>query len=161
MKSVTFIFDLDNTLLATDSLVERKSSDIYSIIEPDRDLQTLLAKLPNEKWIFTNGSKGHAETSLHKLGIAPYFSGIVDRNNPYNYMKPDPRFYKLMEDICNNDNIIFFDDLVENLEEAKRHGWVTVLILPTSKPTKNKKVDLHFTDIYSALYFFLVFQKKL
>ena len=99
MKSVAFIFDLDNTLLATDQLLERHRGDFHNSINPDYVLQKLLSKIPNEKWILTNGNRHHANTSLKKLGINSFFRGQVDRNS-CQYMKPDPYVYELLSKHC-------------------------------------------------------------
>ena len=158
MKSIVFIFDLDNTLLATNELSERHPGRLYDFIRPDYILQKLLLKIPNEKWILTNGNRQHANTSLKKLGIHKLFRGQVDRDS-CRYMKPDPYVYNLLSKHCKKEEKIFFDDMIENLEEAKRQGWITVLILPG--PRLNISfIDLHFPNIYEALYFFLLFQHK-
>jgi len=45
---------------------------------------------------------------------------------------------------------LFFDDLLDNLKTAKGLGWTTVWI--NERPsTKEKYVDLSFTNIYQAL----------
>ena len=158
MKSIVFIFDLDNTLLATNEIYEKHNGILHDFIYPDYILQKLLAKIPNEKWILTNGSREHAKISLKKLGINKFFKGQIDRNSS-EYMKPDPYIYRLLSKHCKKKDKIFFDDLVENLEEAKNQGWITVLIYPGPR-IEAPYIDLHFSNIYEALYFFLLFQRK-
>ena len=71
---------------------------------------------------------------------------IKPNRNSYNYVMRKIR-------PNNKDYLVFFDDRVENLEMAKRHGWVTVSINPKSR-NHHSFVDLSFPNIYRALNFF-------
>ncbi len=48
------------------------------LLQPNRELDALLASLPGEKVIFTNADRPHAERVLAQLGIRRHFSRIVD-----------------------------------------------------------------------------------
>ena len=46
------------------------------VIEPNPALDAAIARLPGRRFIFTNGSLGHAERVLAQLGVAGRFEGI-------------------------------------------------------------------------------------
>ena len=59
----------------------------------------------------------------------------------------------LLSGIYKKDKCVFFEDSLTNLLNAKKLGWITVLISP-------KKIDLIYVDfcfenIHKALMFFL------
>jgi len=50
-------------------------------------------------------------------------------------------------------NIVFFDDLKDNLKTAKQFGWTTVLINPNLKEKENF-IDYVFPNIYESIIYF-------
>lgn len=101
--------------------------------------------------ISTNASRKHSEQVLHKLGIAHFFEKVFywrRSTDPFKVLiKPNPRAYLIIEKyygLYNNDcdcedcianiiadfsksnekkNIIFFDDLKENIEGCELLNW--------------------------------------
>ena len=107
------VFDLDDTLLMSGTYKR------YSDIEPDHYLNFLLFKLKCKKFIYTNGTYGHAHDSLNNMQCKELFNEIYARDTLM-YMKPYSRsFNEVRNNIIyhhnnsNPDNIIFFDDLQE------------------------------------------------
>jgi putative hydrolase of the HAD superfamily len=58
--------------------------------------------------------------------------------------KPDPRIYEHVERAVNlkADQILFFDDLAENIEAARRRGWHAELILHDGEPMRQVRGHL-------------------
>ena len=146
------VFDLDDTLLMSGTY------NRYSDIKPDNYLNLLLFKLKCKKFIYTNGTYGHANESLKNMQCKELFNEIYARDTLM-YMKPHSRsFNEVRNNIIyrhnnsNHDDIIFFDDLQENLRTARQVGWITVWIKDTYKPIDDKPfINYHFRTIQEAL----------
>ena len=125
-----------------------------------KNLNELLNTLGKDnKFIFTNGTYGHAELCLEKTGLKNYFKKTFARDT-IPMMKPFLRSFKfVLEQIYyeNNDNvgkkIIFFDDNIYNIQSAKSYGWKTVWIHPEFM-RKSIYADYSFPNIYHALLYF-------
>ncbi|HEX2256065.1 MAG TPA: pyrimidine 5'-nucleotidase, partial [Afifellaceae bacterium] len=50
----------------------------HSAVAPDPVLGDAIARLPGRKFIFTNGSKRHAEKVAERLGVTRHFEAIFD-----------------------------------------------------------------------------------
>ena len=145
-----WIFDLDNTLYQ----LRNNISFNYNLLTTDDQLNYLLMMLPSKKVIFTNGTYNHALKCLSNLNITEYFSKIISRDK-INSLKPNYFSYiRCMKslNIKQNDLCVFFDDLPENLIEAKNLGWITVLI--SKEKYIHNNIDFWFQNIYLALNFF-------
>lgn len=104
---------------------------IKDFIQPDKELDTILSSLPQEKWIFTNSDRNHANRVLDALGIEHHISGILDIIKLEFDNKPSPDVYKKALEMVGNPlpaNCLFADDSEKNLIPAKKHGWKTVLV---------------------------------
>ena len=105
--------------------------DLNTYLAPDPKLKALLASLPYPKWIFTNSHRHHAERVLQRIGIEDQFEGIIDVW-ALNYLpKPHPKTYAMARAIADNprpSQIVFVDDTLKNLTEAKEQGWHTIWI---------------------------------
>jgi putative hydrolase of the HAD superfamily len=102
-----------------------------SVIDPSPDLARALGNLPGRKFIFTNGSRKHAEAVMARLGVADQFEDICDiRALDYIYPKPMreayERFVKAHGVAAHK--TAMFDDLPHNLEPAHLIGMTTVLV---------------------------------
>lgn len=83
--------------------------------------------LEGKKIVFTNNPAAWARRVLLHLGIADCFSEIIGMEEMQFYGKPHPASYKVVEDRHSGfDKIIFCDDSLKNLDEARRCGWLTV-----------------------------------
>ena len=175
-------FDLDNTLLNTDSLTflnhigpiyqklnnqNLRKQSIQQIVDNYRKnipynqkLSKLLEDIKYPKYIITNASRIHAVLSLKSLGINHHFLGGIDANHLNRYhLKPSFHPYILAMKMANinqkKQKCIFFDDIEPNLIIPKKLGWITILIgtvYPKSK--KPLYIDYCFSNIYKALIFF-------
>ena len=124
------VFDLDDTLI-----IHNKNMNInYNLISEDNLLTQLLNKCRGPRYIYTNGTGGHALAVLDKMNIKNNFDKIYSRDT-IPYMKPDNRsFNDVQNDISYrypvSKTIFFFDDRLENLKTAFQMGWFTFWIHP-------------------------------
>ena len=149
---IVLIFDLDDTILMS------KTYSKYSDIKPDEYFRYVLDGLDSKRFIYTNGTYGHGEESLKQLQINDLFHDIYARDT-LPYMKPYFQSFNEVKNIlfykhnCSNlDKFIFFDDMPQNLETAKKVGWITIWIHPSGH-SQFSYVDYAFKDIYNAILF--------
>ena len=110
------------------------------ILKPNKELSKLIKNLPGDKFIFTNGSKKHAENVLKQLEMSGIFDDIFDIKESNFIPKPNINAYlnfidktKIEPDVS-----IMFEDIGRNLEAAKKLGMKTVLI-KRNVPMRNDK----------------------
>ncbi len=100
-------------------------------IKANRKLETMLKQLKQNKWIWTNASKAHAERVTAALGIRGYFRGIIDIESFDFQNKPQLAAYTIAMDIAGElegKRSLFIDDRAINLQTAKDLGANTVLV---------------------------------
>ena len=127
-------------------------------LQEDNDLRKILLLLPGKKYIFTNGTKKHAENVLKKLNLENIFQSIFGIKEANYLPKPNLETYNLFLKTYNIDpkTSIMFEDMGRNLIPAKELGMKTVL-LERKLPNKNnsdqedKYKDL-WNDNYDADY---------
>lgn len=105
--------------------------DLSPFIQNDPELRLALESLPQEKWIFTNASKSHAEQVLGLLGIRDLFLGIIDLEDTDPYCKPHKGAFEKAFALANNpkaEESLFVDDRVNNLNTAQTLGIYTLLV---------------------------------
>ena len=108
--------------------------DLSNVITEDSALRQALIEIPQEKWIFTNACRAHAEQILRLVGIRDLFTEIVDVLDTDPYCKPDPMaFLAALEKAGNPDpaRCFFVDDRASNLDSARALGMHTVQVDPT------------------------------
>jgi putative hydrolase of the HAD superfamily len=90
----------------------------------------VLASLPQQKVVFTNASREHAERVLDVLGIRQRFVRIVDVRDMDYQSKPEPSAYQRICKLLNVEpqECILVEDNARNLRPAKALGMVTVLV---------------------------------
>ena len=110
------------------------------ILKPNKELSKIIKNLPGDKFIFTNGSKKHAENVLEQLEMSGIFDDIFDIKDSNFIPKPNINAYlnfidktKIEPDVS-----IMFEDIGRNLEAAKKLGMKTVLI-KRNVPIQNDK----------------------
>jgi len=110
------------------------------ILKPNIELSKIIKNLPGDKFIFTNGSKKHAENVLKQLEMSGIFDDIFDIKESNFIPKPNIKAYlnfidktKIEPDVS-----IMFEDIGRNLEAAKKLGMKTVLI-KRNVPMRNDK----------------------
>jgi len=150
---VCLVFDIDDTIFV------HKSENIdYNDIQADPILDKQLQNIYYPKYILTNATFSHANIVVNKMGIHHHYEKIYSRDN-IPEMKPSGFCYRsVTRDISMSlygkipDQIIFFDDLLTNLEGAKKQGWKTIWISPNYLQSyKFSFVDRAFPTIHDAL----------
>ena len=127
-------------------------------LKEDSNLRKILLFLPGKKYIFTNGTKKHAENVLKKLNLENIFQSIFGIKEANYLPKPNLETYNLFLKTYKIDpkTSIMFEDMGRNLIPAKELGMKTVL-LERKLPNKNnsdqedKYKDL-WNDNYDADY---------
>jgi putative hydrolase of the HAD superfamily len=102
-----------------------------SAVTPAPDLAAAIASLPGRKFIFTNGSRKHAEAVAARLGVTGLFDDICDIHAlEYIHPKPTPEAYErfMRAHAVVARRAAMFDDLPHNLETAHEIGMTTVLV---------------------------------
>jgi putative hydrolase of the HAD superfamily len=101
-----------------------------SLIAPTPELGQALAALPGRKFIFTNGSRQHAEAVAERLGLKDHFEDVFVIHSADFVPKPDPAVYRRFLDAHGlaARASAMFDDLPQNLAPAHALGMTTVLV---------------------------------
>jgi putative hydrolase of the HAD superfamily len=104
----------------------------YSPLEPNAMLGAAIEKLPGRKLILTNGTTGHADAVLARLGLADHFDHVFDIVAAELEPKPSPGTYArfLKTHAVDAGRAAMFEDLARNLEVPHDLGMTTVLVVP-------------------------------
>jgi putative hydrolase of the HAD superfamily len=99
-------------------------------LKPNQELDAVLASLSQDKVVFTNASREHAEHVLAVLGVRSHIDRIVDVRDMDYESKPQPRAYRRICDLLGvrPEECLLVEDNVRNLCPAKALGMVTVLV---------------------------------
>jgi putative hydrolase of the HAD superfamily len=99
-------------------------------IQPNPRLDAMLAAIPQEKVVFTNASREHAERVLNVLGVRRHFDRIIDVRDMNYESKPQPAAYRRICDLLGvrPEECMLVEDNVHNLRPAKTLGMTTVLV---------------------------------
>ena len=105
----------------------------HSPIKPDPALASAIAALPGRKFIFTNGSRAHAEKVAERLGFTDHFEDIFDIVRSELLPKPARATYDrfIAETGIAPSRAAMFEDLSRNLEVPAALGMRTVLVVPS------------------------------
>ena len=138
----------------------------HSPLEPDPALGAALAELPGRKFIFTNGSRGHAENVIGRLGIDGHFEDVFDIVASEFTPKPQAGPYRTFIERNGIDpqTAVMFEDIPRNLEVPKTLGMGTVLVVPRIRETNTWRTahedegreDGHLDHVTEDLADFLV-----
>ena len=147
-----------NSKINPDKFLEYVHDINLNSLKEDNKLRKILLMLPGKKYIFTNGTKKHAENVLKKLNLENIFQSIFGIKEANYLPKPNIETYNLFLKINNIDpkTSIMFEDMGRNLIPAKELGMTTVLLerkLPdkNNSEQKEKYKDL-WNDVYDADY---------
>lgn len=101
-----------------------------SPIRPAPELAVAAQALPGRRYIFTNGSRWHAERVADKLGVLHVFDDIFDIASSDYIPKPTRHAFDRACAAFGADphRAAMFEDLPHNLEPAHAMGMVTVLV---------------------------------
>lgn len=104
----------------------------HSAIPPDPALGSAIERLPGKKYIFTNGSRQHAEKVAERLGFNSHFEDIFDIVAANLVPKPEretyDRFVKRFG--VTPEHAAMFEDLARNLAVPHSIGMRTILVVP-------------------------------
>ena len=94
------------------------------------DLADAIAALPGQKFVYTNGSRGHAERVTNYMGLGHVFDGQFAIEDSRFVPKPNQASYNAFLSTFGLEasNAVFFEDLARNLVPAKEMGFATVLV---------------------------------
>ncbi len=97
------------------------------------ELGAAIEALPGEKYIFTNGSRKHAENVAGQLGVLEKFDDVFDIGAAGYVPKPDRQAYDkfLKAHNVTARDAAMFEDMPHNLEAPHALGMVTVLVHST------------------------------
>jgi putative hydrolase of the HAD superfamily len=100
------------------------------VLEANGPLAAAIARLPGEKFVFTNADAAYAGRVLERLGLSESFAGVHDVHACGYVPKPHPDAYAGM---CAAFGIepgesLFADDMARNLKPAHAIGIATVWI---------------------------------
>ena len=109
--------------------------DIGQRLTPDLELQKTLKDLDLPCYIFTNGSRRHAEQVTAALGVREEFDEIFDIRIANYQPKPNPQPYQqvLKQLGVQGKDCVMIEDSPANLKTAKDFGMTTILV--GSQPT--------------------------
>lgn len=151
---IILLFDLDQTIYNTQNGMD------YDKIEYDEQLHNLI-KFEYPTYVLTNATFGHADAVIKNLKISNEFKKVYSRDTMM-FMKPHKHSYTMVQnDIEINHPIdyfiswhdyYFFDDLLENLEAAKKQGWYTIWINPNYNQGSYDYLDYSYPDLKTALH---------
>lgn len=103
---------------------------LHEYLQPNPSLDAVLASIPQEKVVFTNASREHAESVLELLGIRRHFAHIVDVRDVGYDSKPQPVAYQRVCQLLRvrPEECLLVEDSSRNLRPAKAMGMTTVLV---------------------------------
>jgi len=103
---------------------------LHEYLQPNPELDNVLASIPQQKVVFTNASREHAEQVLNLLGIRQHFDRVIDICDLDYESKPEPSAY---ERVCvlldvRPEECVIVEDNSRNLRPAKALGMTTILV---------------------------------
>lgn len=105
--------------------------DLSKILSDDGKLSELLTSIPQRKMIFTNSDTMHANRVLNFFGVRSYFDLIIDVLSLKPYVKPHPEAFEKalsLSGLTSPDGCIFIDDMIENVEQGRKMGFLSILV---------------------------------
>ncbi|WP_173932535.1 pyrimidine 5'-nucleotidase [Chelativorans sp. Marseille-P2723] len=123
---------MDRYEVDPDDFLEKVHDIDYSWLKPNPALKEAIEALPGRKFIFTNGSRRHAESAARQLGVSDHFEDIFDIVAAGLQPKPAKESYDLFVSLHEivGPNAVMFEDIARNLRIPKELGMTTVLIVP-------------------------------
>ncbi len=101
---------------------------VEEILEPDPALAAMLASLPGQRHIFTNGPAEFVRRVLARLGALDRFDRVFDIRHADFVPKPDPHPYRrvLASLAVPGAEVAMVDDSPQNLDQARVFGMTTI-----------------------------------
>ncbi|MDE1149336.1 MAG: pyrimidine 5'-nucleotidase [Azospirillaceae bacterium] len=103
--------------------------DVTAIL-PQPGMAESLAALPGRKIIYTNGSAGHADNVMRRLGVSDHFHAVYDIVAADYTPKPEAAPYHTLLSLHGIDptRAVMVEDIARNLEPAAALGMATVFV---------------------------------
>ena len=143
-----------NSKINPDKFLEYVHDINLNSLKEDNKLRKILLMLPGKKYIFTNGTKKHAENVLKKLNLENIFQSIFGIKEANYLPKPNIETYNLFLKINNIDpkTSIMFEDMGRNLIPAKELGMTTVLLERKLHNKNNSEQKEKYKDLWNDVY---------
>ena len=143
-----------NSKINPDKFLEYVHDINLNSLKEDNKLRKILLMLPGKKYIFTNGTKKHAENVLKKLNLENIFQSIFGIKEANYLPKPNIETYNLFLKINNIDpkTSIMFEDMGRNLIPAKELGMTTVLLERKLPNKNNSEQKVKYKDLWNDVY---------
>jgi putative hydrolase of the HAD superfamily len=122
---------IENNIDMRDYLDYVHDISLEGVLDPAPELSDILARFPQQKWIFTNASASHAVNVLSSMGLRDQFVGIIDVAATNPWCKPHVEAFQIALGICGNPDpkqCLFIDDSARNLDTAAGLNLKTALI---------------------------------
>jgi len=119
-------FDVDEDAYL--AYVHNLPLDVY--LSPDLRLRSVLTRLPQRKYIFTNADTAHARRVLRVMDLEDAFDGILGVHEISPYIKPQPdSFLKAMRLAGEEDprRCVMIDDIPRTVRAARQVGFLGIL----------------------------------
>jgi len=118
-----------------------------SFMKKDLILRKELESLNLKKFIFTNGSKEHANNITAHLGVNDLFDGLFDIVDAQFSPKPTAKAFDLMvkKFKINPSETLYIEDIAKNLSIGKERGTITAWLINNEYWGK-KESDKEFID---------------
>ena len=118
-----------------------------NFLKKDPDLKNEISNLIGKKYIFTNGSKAHANNVTKRIGIENLFDGVFDIVDSDFIPKPSIEPYRkiIQKYGIDPEYCIFIEDIARNLKPAHELGMKTVWI-KNDEPWAAKYSDKDFIN---------------
>jgi putative hydrolase of the HAD superfamily len=115
---------------ADDFLTYVHNLPIEELIQPAPELDEMLGRLPQDKVVFTNASREHAERVLRRLGVRGHFQRILDVRDLEFRSKPNREAYRRACGLLGvrPEQCMLVEDRAQNIGPAKELGMTTVLV---------------------------------
>lgn len=128
----------------------------YDVLAPDPVLAAAMTSLPGRRFVFTNGSRAHAERVLHRIGLTEHFEDIYDILAADLVPKPIPATYRQFVERTGIEptRAAMFEDRAINLVEARALGMRTVLVGSPGAPARlepGQEADVVTDDLAGLL----------
>ena len=143
-----------NNKIDPDKFLEFVHNINLNSLQEDSNLRKILLLLPGKKYIFTNGTKKHAENVLKKLNLENIFQSIFGIKEANYLPKPNLETYNLFLKTYNIDpkTSIMFEDMGRNLIPAKELGMKTVLLERKLTNKNNSDQEDKYKDLWNDNY---------
>ena len=116
--------------MAPDEFLDHVHEIDLSPLPRTPDLAAAITALPGRKFVYTNGSRGHARRVTDYMGLGHVFDGQFAIEDSGFKPKPNLSSYDAFNHLFGIDprQAVFFEDLARNLAPAHAMGFATVLV---------------------------------